>query len=258
MSKTYILILSLALSSFLFGNDVDRGIKKLSFLEKRYMNTFFDKAIKNDQAGHVLCFKTKPVALIAIVLKSRGKTIKEEMKALKGWKAFKRHQDLFPHSNFIFTENYFNPDKDLSVLHVYMINKKSLKSCLEKYKQNFEEILGKGFSAKKFISQIEQGSSLPSLTKNDPLLMGLLLGYGEESSKAFKSLETQSPQTLQSISINKPKECDFMPVMFGGNPNSEEVKELVSTYEQELGEIWSIYKNSKKPLKTVLEKLCSN
>lgn len=258
MNKLYTLILSLSLSSFLFGNDVDSGIKKLSFLEKRHMKTFFDKAIKNDQAGHVLYFKTKPVALIAIVLESNGKAIKEETKALKGWKALKKHQNLFPHSNFIFTENIFNPDKDLSVLHVYMINKKSLESCLDKYKQCFEEILGKDFSTNKFIAQLEQSPSLPSLIKNDPLLMGLLLGYGEESSKAFKNLESQPPQTIKGININKPKECDFMPIMFVGNPNSTEVKKLVSTYEQELGEMWSNYQKSKKPLKTVLEKLCAD
>lgn len=46
------------------------------------------------------------------------------------------------------------------------------------------------------------------------------------------------------------------PIVFMGNPNSEEVKTLSLTYEKELEEAWAIYKKSKNPLKTTLEKLC--
>ncbi len=230
------------------------------------MQAFFDKAVKIDQAGHVLYFNTKPVALIAIVLESRGKTIKEEMRALKGWKVLKKHQDLFSHPNFIFTENLFEPDKDLSVLHIYFINKLSLRACLKKYNSAFQEILGSGFSSEKFISQLEEGLSLPHLVNQDELLTGLLLGFGEESSKAFKNKYVSSsdaglhvePEIIQGVSIKMPQSCDFMPVMFVGNPNSPEVKQLVSTYEQELQATWSMYKKSKKPLKTILERLCDD
>ncbi len=98
------------------------------------------------------------------------------------------------------------------------------------------------------------------------MLMGILLGYGEESALAFKKIRKRFTDTYappptgayQRINLATPEACKVNPVVFMGNPNSKEVKELVSTYEQELDEIWSIYKNSKKPLKTALEKLCSN
>lgn len=262
--KHFLMALLVLYGSFLFSFSVDESVKKLSFRERRHMKAFFDKAIKMEQAGHVLYYKTKPATLIAIVLQSRGKVIKEEMRALQGWKTFKKHETIFPHPNFIFTENLFEPDEDLTVLHIYLINKSSLRVCLTKYKSIFEQVLGKNFSANQFITQLEIGTSLPSLIKKDELLMGLLLGFGEESSRAFKKLYAKSKdedfpvqsEIIQCVKIKRPKACDFMPVIFTGNPNSSEVKQLVSIYERELEEVWNIYEKSKNPLKTALECLC--
>ncbi|MCH9632618.1 MAG: hypothetical protein S4CHLAM6_09560 [Chlamydiae bacterium] len=116
------------------------------------------------------------------------------------------------------------------------------------------------------MTHLEKGQSLSSLLKDNHMLLGIVYGYGEESAKAFNTVITQhtgrnpplQTESYQRIDLTTPKDCKINPVVFMGNPNSEEVKELVSTYEQELGEIWSIYKNSKKPLKTAIEKLCSN
>lgn len=259
--KTYIFLLSALLCHSLFGVQVDQGLKELSFREKRCLRSFFNKAVKQDQAGHVLHFSTKPVALVAIVLESKGKTFKKELLALEGLEVLKKHRNLFPHPNFIFSENLFEPDKDLSVLHIYLINKTSLKSCLKKHLKTYQEILGSSFSPEEFISQLERGVKLPSLIKKDELLTGLLLGFGEESSQTFKEMRTNplsKSKFYQFIEIKKPKGCQIEPVIFGGDPTSEEVQQLTSIYEQELESIWSTYKKTRKPLKTSLERLCTH
>ncbi len=116
---------------------------------------------------------------------------------------------------------------------------------MTKHNTLFQKILGSEFSIDKFITQLEKGNSLPSLLNEDEMLMGILLGYGEESALAFKKMskrytDTYAPpptDTYQRIKLATPEACKVNPVVFMGNPNSEEVKELVSTYEQELNEI---------------------
>lgn len=243
---------------------VDINMKKLSFLDRYCMNVFFDEAIKKDQASHVIFFNNKPVCLTGPALKYQHKRFKDIL-SLRGWRAFKEKEHLFPHPNFIFTENVFGDSKDFKILHIYIINKSSLKSCLEKHLSAFQEILGDDFSPDKFISYLEEGKSLLSLVKKDELLIGLLLGFGENSSRAFKEMLTKfsdnmpPPQTdsYHRIDLKTPNDCKINPVVFMGNPNSEEVKQLALTYERELEETWSIYKNNKNSLRTTLERLCA-
>ncbi len=233
------------------------GYKKCSFIDRYYMKSFFSKALKEEQAGHVLYFKTKPACIIVIILESRGKTIRKEQRALKGWQAFKKNEAYLAHPNFIISEYLFQPADDLKVLHIHLINKESLKLCILEHHVHFEEILGPNFNYDVFISKLEKGTPLPNLLKQDELLMGLVLGFGYESSKKYKEKLAIS-EDYQGINFQTPENCVIVPIAFVGNPHSQEVQQLVSTYEKELGEIWEMHKTTKKPLKTVLERLCNN
>lgn len=262
MGKFFLLVL-ITFTISIFGDVVEDGLKQLSLKDRLYMKMFFEEAFKQDQAAHVLCFMNKPVCLTGPVLRDRHKTFKDIL-LLKGWLAFKNHEHLFPHPNFIFSENIFSPDKDFKVLHIYFINKKSLVKCLEYHLHLFTERLGENFSVPTFVSQLEKGASLPILLNEDEMLLGVLLGFGEESSKAFKEIvenhtETFAPPTTDTycrIDLNCPKGCKLSPVVFMGNPYSSEVQQLISIYEKELEDAWAEYKQSKDPLKMVLKKLC--
>lgn len=227
------------------------------------MKVFFKKALEKELAAHILFFNNKPACNICIPIKYPDKTFKDTF-ALRGWYAFKENEYLFPHSNFIFVEYYYGDSENYRLLGIDMINKIPLKACLIKHKQLFEEVLGPPFSLEEFMAKLEEGQSLSSLLKGNHILLGIVLGYGEESSRAFNSVITQHTgiippphtETYQVIDLNVPNGCKINPVVFMGNPNSEEVKQLISTYEQELDEAWNVYKRSKDPLKIALESLC--
>lgn len=248
----------------LFGISVDEGIKNLSLDERICLQVFFDQAIKQDQAAHVLFYENKPACLAGPALKHRDKTFKDTL-ALRGWYAFKKNETLFTHPNFIFTANNVDFGKDCKVLHIYIINRKSLMLCLDNHLDLFKEILGPQFSSKEFITQLEEGQALPSLLNHDEMLMGIVLGYGRESAAAFKEKRTQytrafappPTETYCRIDLDRPKGCKIHPVVFMGNPHSSEVQELTSLYEEELEEVWVTYKRAKNRLKMVLETLCA-
>lgn len=50
---------------------VEESLKELSLHEKMCMGVFFEHAIKQDQAAHVVCFDHKPACLIGTILKHK-------------------------------------------------------------------------------------------------------------------------------------------------------------------------------------------
>lgn len=258
--KTLFFIFILVYGNSVFGSQVDERLKQVSSHDCACMRVFFDQAIKFDQAAHVLFFRSKPVCQIGIALKYRDKTY-HDILALKGWNAFKKKEHLFPHPHFLFSESTFEANVDCKILHIYLINKETLKTYLSNHKFTFQEVLGDEFSPEMFIAQLEEGVQLPRLLNNDEMLLGILLGYGEESSLAFREKRAQATapltaETYARIELMRPPGCKIEPVVFMGNSNSIEVKNLISTYEKELETAWMMYHKSRNPLKLALEKLC--
>lgn len=110
------------------------------------MKAFFDEAICKDQAAHVIFFKSKPVSLTGPALKHCDKSFRDIL-VLRGWHAFKKHESLFPHPNFIFSEDVRESDDDYKMLDIYIINKQSLIQCLSANEDLFKSILGHNFNA---------------------------------------------------------------------------------------------------------------
>lgn len=248
----------------LFGSSVEEKLKQVPLNEKICMRKFFDFAIKNDQAAHVIFFDNKPVCFTGVVVRDKHKTFKDIL-YLKGWHAFKKNEQLFPHSNFIFNEKIF-ADENLKIINIYIINKRAIVTCLQEHANLFKKTFGPDFNPKKFISQLEGGYLMTSLINDDEMLLGILLGFGEESSKAFQEEQKNytgdfAPNwsdTYCGIEGKRPKGCKIYSVGFMGNPNSPEVKALIATYDKELEAIWEIYQQSKDPLNIILERLCAD
>jgi hypothetical protein len=57
--------------------------------------------------------------------------------------------------------------------------------------------------------------------------------------------------TYCGVEAKAPNGCKLDPVAFMGNPNSPEVQQLLSIYEDELRQAWVIYKQTKDQLKDV-------
>lgn len=256
---TKLLFLSLFLGASLFGSTIEEGLKKVSLHEKICMKHFFDSAIRTDQAAHVLYFNTKPVCFTGVVLKDRHRKF-EDVLCLKGWRAFKKTGLFFQHPRFLFNEELYEGD-NLKLINIYIVNKESMTKCLNEHATRFKEILGQDFNPKQFMSQLQSGHSLTSLIQSNEMLLGILLGFGEEASKAYveehrASVIPKWTDTYCGIQGKRPQKCTIHPVGFMGNPHSLEIRELMSTYDAELEEIWELYR-SKISLKEILETLCS-
>ncbi|NGX61003.1 MAG: hypothetical protein K940chlam9_00481 [Chlamydiae bacterium] len=260
-----LLFLLLCLTSPLFGGVVEDGIKQLSWHDRACMKAFFDEVIKRDQISHVLFYDNKPVCLTALVLKDKHQIFRN-IQCLKGWRTFKKYEHLFPHPDYIIDENVIEFDKNFRVLHVYFINKRSLVQCLETNLDLFKESLGLNFSTESFMAKLEEGCSLPDLLFRNEMLIGVLLGYGQESARAFheaclhqnRNYAPPETETYRAVELKSPKGCKIYPVVFMGNPHSPEVKKLSSIYERELEAFWQAYRPSNNRLRLVLKGLCSD
>jgi hypothetical protein len=261
MSRHALIFIFTLFAARLWGGLVEEGLQKLSLQERIYLEKFFEEAVERDQAAHVLYFTNKAVCLTGPVLKDRDKSFKD-VQLLKGWVIFKKNEHLFPHPNFLFSESIFKPDNDFRVLHIYIINKNTLTKCLNQNLDLFRELIP-NFSIEEFIALLEQGMPLPALLRDNEELLGVLLGFGTESSKAFREntcdvqpFAAVQTEEYQRIDLKCPKDCAISPVVFMGNPNSKEVQALSSIYEEELAQFWEYYRNSKEHLKVILRRLC--
>lgn len=238
---------------------IEEGLKNVSWHDKACMRKFFDFAIKSDNAAHVLCFENKPVCFTVIVVKDNRRSFSEIL-CLKGWRAFKKNEHLFPHPNFIFCEELYDQD-GCKILDIYIINKLAIYKCLRTHSHIFTNALGEEFSPDWFIGKLEQGETLPALIHHNDFLLGILLGYGDESSKAYqdaKPMDDSIPEwteTYTGIDAPRPQNCTISPISFMGNPNSHKTQQLLKVYEKELQTIWIEYQQKNDPLLFFLEHL---
>ncbi len=197
------------------GHVIDKGLKELSFHEKACMKTFFVRAMQYASISHVLFYDNKPMCIIPIIIKHKGKSF-SEIQSLDGWQIFKKYEQLFPHNNFIFNTQTVEFSQDFKVLHIYLINKKALENCLDQYLPFFDQMLG-SFSKKTFIEQLETGCPLATLINKNDFLLGILLGFGRESSKAYMEMNstiTSYDEPYCGIEVKNPKGCKFFPITF--------------------------------------------
>jgi hypothetical protein len=209
----------------------------------------------------VLFFSNKPACLVAGCLEEKNKKAKL---FLKGWEVWKANEHLFPHPNFLIFYGYHNTSKT-KIFHVYFINKQALASCLTLHEAVLKEKLGDAFSKEAFLKDLEEKQI--GAFKNHEALTGLLLGYGVESSFAFKNEVQQTifctkKEFLEFIpsteaQLIKLKGIHVNPLTFMGNPDSPEVKSLQNRYTFEWEKIEALYQE-KEILGCVLQALCSS
>lgn len=245
----------------LYGGVVEDGLKQISWNDRILMRKFMQYNIDQFQATHVLCNTNKPVCLATAKLKGDRRTYQDVM-WLKGLRAFLKHKHLFPHPNFIFSVEKNEVAAGSQKIDLYIINKATLASCLEEHTQVFQEVLGADFYPEEFIARLENGEALTALINKSEILLGILLGYGEESCRAYAMMRRKYKGSIPPhsssygpIQIKSPAMWKIWPIGFMGNPESEEVRDLVEKYESELVDYWTEYKGC-DPLRVFLERVC--
>lgn len=258
MRFVWFFCLFLWVTSSLFGETVEQALKQVSLNDKLLMKKFVKLNIKLNQAAHVVYFENKPMCLVSTRIKS-PKLLFNNLLWSKGWMAFKKNEHLFPHLNFIFSSHIHDEKNGWQTMDLFIINKRALSKCLAKHLHIFREVLGQDFAPELFISKLEEDVKINSLINNNEMLLGILLGYGEESSRAYQEMRNKykgrtppHTETYCAINIKTPSMQKIFPIGFLGNPHSTEVESLKSVYEEELDVFWKIYKK-KDPLVLFLE-----
>lgn len=230
MKYINVLILVFCFLQHLSACDVDACLAQVSEEERKCLEYFFTMAIKKDHLGHVLFFTNKPASFVAASLCEKGR----DDLFLQGWNVWLEKESLFPHPHFIIYDEIVNGE----LLHIYFINTATLDAKCSENKNLYNEI-----KMESFISDL-RNKRIDSLFCADETLRGFLLGFGVESSKAFKAEKRRnnSFKPIFCAEAGKVKvESDrcFLkgsvhPVSFIGNPESEEVKGLCHLYAEEL------------------------
>lgn len=261
MNKKILFIFLIAHFTPLFS--FEERLKNISLNEKVCMRKFFEYSIKEAHLGHVLLFNHKPMCLISLIVKDKQKTFNDIL-YLKGWYAFRKNEAYFPHPNFLIIEEKCERSS-MDVIDIYVINKKALVACLDTFESSFRQHLGEDFSKEDFLLKLEDKKQLSSEIKNSQVLLGIMLGYGLESSIAYAKRNTANPsndippwtESYRSARCKSLKNNKIYPVDFMGNPNSSEVKELIRIYDLESEEILNEYTLKKDLLILALKHLCS-
>lgn len=140
---------------------------------------------------------------------------------MKRWAIWKKYEHLFPHPNYIFTEKI----KDQGIIKgrdIFVINKAALFRTLEIHKDRFIEKLGRSFSPEQFIKNIEEKKCLYPFINDDDELLGIILGFGRESSRLF----VEAHEKTSRICSGEEDFHQICGVIFMGDPSSKEVKNL--------------------------------
>ncbi len=110
---------------------------------------------------------------------------------------------------------------------------------------------------------LENGRHLIDLIEDNDILLGILLGYGEESSKLYYRKQIESKEdvaldipyiTITSENVNGIEIC---PVAFKGNAHSKEVKKIYSKFHNEWKLFWEFYlEKNQDSMNFFLEPFC--
>jgi hypothetical protein len=254
----------------LFDVDLSTTEKLITISEndQLVLERFFQVLIKSDGLGYTL-FGSKPVCLSSYFSSvPLGNMLRGcNSNAIKsGWQVWKKHESNFRHPKYlIFEEMEFVDDTEIHLL--YFINKEKLLEMLNKYHRLFEQELKREFDPERFLCEIEQKKTLSSLLNGHEGLLGVLLGYGMESSMnyhrrnlawKFGAPISYSDENFQSVSTSGREDylidTDIRPMQFVGNPKSQEVKMILEQNMRERSYLIDIYSHG-KTLEITLSKL---
>jgi hypothetical protein len=234
----------------------ERDREKIEFLLKFL--------IQRDTFGFVLFGENKCLTFTGIPLTHKeyflpyrmDNSLRFQRNLKESWYVWKRYESRFKHPNILICENYQSIENEMH-LQLFLFDKKKLKTTLEKYIEDFREVLGKDFLPDKFIASLEKKRKLIPLIKGDEKLLGILHGFGRDASTLFRDhVDDQTLDPPLEYLGKRPPGCLITPVSFRGYSTSEETKLLLEAYKKEILEIEEIF-NSAHFIERTIEKFCA-
>jgi hypothetical protein len=173
-----------------YGQDIRKILSNIPEDDERFIYSLFDYFIR-DHFAYTL-FSDKPISL------SGDFTITPTNHILYGsrcggcfwheWKTWNKYKNNFTITNYILFDEPSETFKDDRI--VVLINKKAFINAIKKHSDVFDEILGQHIQAENLLRAIESKQvSFQRAIKNNELLWGILLGYGEHNAKLYAERE---------------------------------------------------------------------
>lgn len=265
--KSSILLLVSLGSLFGEGDSVQDKLCLIPEAERRQLEWFFRSLVSVDGWGYAL-FGTKAVALsgyfsvepIDNIMCWYGASFMK-----RGWEVWEKYEFLFPHPRYIFDKESYKPN----LWSFYLINKDNAINVINKYERLFQEEIEGFCDAGRVLKTIEANHSLyTSLSRHEGLL-GIMLGFGPESSfnyyKRDLVFEGRGPVCLnncllEEVSYQTHEKAPYIKIRsiaFMGNPLSREAQAILKQNRQERKMILKQYSQGNF-LEITLKKLMEN
>jgi hypothetical protein len=253
-----------------YGQDIHKILSNIPENDRELIYSLFHYLVR-DQFAYTL-FADKPISL------SGNFTITPMNNILCGfrcggcfwheWEIWNKYKDNFKITNYILFDENYEDSKDNRF--VVLINKKAFINIIKEHNDVFDEILGKHIQAENLLRDIElKRISFQGAIKNNELLWGILLGYGEHNAKLyaerdkFLNLKDLEKRTVVPLSVEELNKVDekikslnqqlqpfgehhYLPlisddVYFVADPEHPETKALEKKYQKFRGRISVIY-----------------
>ncbi len=184
----FIFILVLLLPNVVRAQDIKNILSQLSECDKQDLNDLFHVLMDDDQFSYTL-FGDKPVSLSGdyIITPDEDKLsgISSGEIFWQKWAVWKRNQERFSISHYLFIEEPAYNRRDSTMVFIFFINKKAFMETVNKNIQAFRDVLGYNVAASELLEKMKKENAFMSLLKDNEMLLGILLGYGENNAKLY-------------------------------------------------------------------------
>ncbi|MBP9842357.1 MAG: hypothetical protein KBC64_08070 [Simkaniaceae bacterium] len=215
--------------------------EKLSLIppqEKMLLDRFFRSLVETDGWGYAL-FGTKALSLagyfeiepIDNILCGYGAFFIKQ-----GWAVWEKYAHLFPHPHYIMAGESHKEN----LYSFYLINKANALIVINQHLLLFQKELPDFYDANRLLKQIEESHSLYKSLNQHEGLLGVMLGFGQESSMNYHQrdlvIEQRKPLcfprvVLDGVSYQTKNKAPYLrswPIVFVGNSASLEVKSILN------------------------------
>lgn len=257
-------VLLFMVCTWMYGQESLISLEKLPVERCHQIEDLFRYFVQYENLGFVLFKGTKPACMITLPLTHKAphlsskipNTLKRQRMLARAWWVFDQSKHFFPHPSFIFCHEYIALNQGVYV-RLFVINRETALHTLQKHRATFARVLGDDFSPKTFLDRVEKRRKLLCQLNHSERLLGILLGFGEEASKAYEEL-TREEESLQLGRVSsRIAGCKITPVSFRGDLSSLETRTLVQQYQRETLEI-EAFLESENFFTKALEALCQS
>lgn len=159
-------------------------LKTIPKEEKEDLEMLFQDLFNLDNFSYTL-FGNKPLSLTAHFTTSfddEGIPQERGVNFWNKWKLWKKYAQKFPIKHYILIEV---SQKISNRKEIYFFNKKCCIEKINKHIKLFRKIFGKSITGSILIEKFEKDPKFISILRNQQILLGILLGYGEHNARLF-------------------------------------------------------------------------